>query len=42
MYIIPIQSYREAGVNYFIVRFASPDQAGQLDRFTNEVLPAIK
>ena len=36
-----IQSYREAGVNYFIVRFASPNQAGQLDRFTNEVLPAI-
>ena len=36
-----IQSYREAGVNYFIVRFASRDQAGQLNRFTNEVLPSV-
>ena len=36
-----IRSYREAGVNYFIVRFASPNQAGQLNRFTNEVLPAV-
>lgn len=37
-----IESYREAGVSYFIVRFASPNQAEQLNRFTNEVLPSIK
>ena len=37
-----ISSYREAGVNYFIVRFASPNQVEQLSRFTNEVLPAVK
>lgn len=37
-----ISRYREAGVTYFIVRFASPDQAGQLSRFTNEVMPAVR
>lgn len=37
-----IANYREAGVTYFIVRFASPNQMEQLNRFTNEVLPAVK
>ena len=37
-----ISQYREAGVTYFIVRFASPNQAEQLNRFTNEVLPAVR
>ena len=34
-----IQAYQEAGADYFIVRFASPDQARQMTRFTEEVLP---
>ena len=37
-----ISRYREAGVNYFIVRFASPYQAEQLNRFTGEVLPSVR
>ena len=37
-----IASYRAAGVTYFIVRFASPHQAEQLTKFTNEVLPAVR
>ena len=37
-----IQRYREAGVTYFIVRFASPNQPGQLAKFTREVLPAVR
>ena len=37
-----IQHYREAGVTYFIVRFASPNQSEQLARFTREVLPAVQ
>ena len=36
-----ICEYREAGADYFIVRFASPDQTGQLARFTSEVLPSV-
>lgn len=36
-----INAYREAGADYFIVRFASPDQQRQLSRFTAEVLPAV-
>ena len=36
-----IRRYHEEGVDYFIVRFASPDQIGQLARFTSEVLPAV-
>ena len=36
-----IQAYKEAGADYFIVRFASPDQARQMSRFTEEVLPAV-
>jgi probable F420-dependent oxidoreductase len=37
-----IRQYREAGVSYFIVRFASPHQMEQLDRFTRDVLPAAR
>ncbi len=36
-----IQAYKEAGADYFIVRFASPDQMRQMGRFTEEVLPAV-
>lgn len=36
-----ISAYKESGADYFIVRFASPDQARQLTRFTEEVLPAV-
>ena len=36
-----IRAYRESGADYFIVRFASPDQARQMARFTEEVLPAV-
>ena len=37
-----INTFREAGVTYFIVRFASPHQAEQLDRFTRYVLPHVQ
>ncbi len=37
-----IERYREAGVTYFIVRFASPNQSEQLAKFTGEVLPAVR
>ena len=36
-----IRAYRGSGADYFIVRFASPDQARQMARFTEEVLPAV-
>lgn len=36
-----ILRYREAGADYFIVRFASPNQMEQLDRFTESVIPAL-
>ena len=36
-----IQTYKEAGADYFIVRFASPNQGHQMTRFTEEVLPAV-
>ena len=36
-----IQAYKEAGADYFIVRFASPNQGHQMTRFTEEVLPAV-
>ncbi len=36
-----IKAYQERGADYFIVRFASPDQMGQLARFTDEVLPYV-
>ena len=37
-----IQSYKEAGADYFIVRFASPRQMEQMARFTDEVLPSVR
>ena len=36
-----IEAYQASGADYFIVRFASPDQMGQMARFTEEVLPAV-
>ena len=36
-----IRAYQEAGADYFIVRFASPDQPRQMSRFTEEVLPFV-
>ena len=36
-----IQAYKASGADYFIVRFASPNQAHQMARFTEEVLPAV-
>jgi len=36
-----IKRYRDAGVDYFIVRFASPNQMEQLDKFTESVVPAL-
>ena len=37
-----IQSYKESGADYFIVRFASRHQVDQMARFTEEVLPAVR
>ena len=37
-----INSFREAGVTYFIVRFASPNQMEQLNRFSKYVLPHVQ
>ncbi len=36
-----INNYKAAGVDYFIVRFASPNQMSQMATFTNEVLPLV-
>ena len=36
-----IKAYQQRGADYFIVRFAAPDQMGQLARFTDEVLPYV-
>ena len=36
-----ISAYKDSGADYFIVRFASPDQLGQMARFTEEVLPHV-
>ena len=36
-----INQYKDAGANYFIVRFASPNQMEQLAKFTNLVLPSV-
>ena len=36
-----IRAYKDAGADYFIVRFASPNQAHQMARFTEEVLPKV-
>jgi len=36
-----MKRYRDAGVDYFIVRFASPNQMDQLDKFTESVVPSL-
>lgn len=36
-----IKRYQEAGADYFIVRFASPNQMEQLDKFTELVAPNL-
>jgi alkanesulfonate monooxygenase SsuD/methylene tetrahydromethanopterin reductase-like flavin-dependent oxidoreductase (luciferase family) len=36
-----IRTFAEAGVDYFICRFGSLDQFGQVERFAREVLPAF-
>jgi alkanesulfonate monooxygenase SsuD/methylene tetrahydromethanopterin reductase-like flavin-dependent oxidoreductase (luciferase family) len=36
-----MQTFAEAGVNYFICRFGALDQFGQMERFAREVLPAF-
>ncbi len=36
-----IMRYREAGADYFIVRFASPNQMEQMAKFTETVLPKV-
>jgi alkanesulfonate monooxygenase SsuD/methylene tetrahydromethanopterin reductase-like flavin-dependent oxidoreductase (luciferase family) len=36
-----IQRYRDKGADYFIVRFASPDQPAQLAKFTENVLQKL-
>ncbi len=36
-----IRAYKNAGADYFIVRFASPNQTGQMAQFTEEVLPLV-
>ena len=36
-----ISAYKDCGADYFIVRFASPDQMRQMARFTEEVLPFV-
>ena len=37
-----INRYREAGADYFIVRFASPNQMEQMAKFTETVLPHVR
>jgi len=37
-----IRTFRDAGVDYFICRFGSLDQFGQVERFAKEVLPAFQ
>jgi alkanesulfonate monooxygenase SsuD/methylene tetrahydromethanopterin reductase-like flavin-dependent oxidoreductase (luciferase family) len=37
-----IRTFSEAGVDYFICRFGSLDQFGQVERFAREVLPAFE
>ena len=36
-----MHQYQESGINYFIVRFASPNQMDQLAKFTEHVLPYL-
>ncbi|PKB71989.1 MAG: hypothetical protein BZY87_02695 [SAR202 cluster bacterium Io17-Chloro-G6] len=36
-----ILNYKQAGADYFIVRFASPNQMEQMEKFTETVVPAL-
>ena len=36
-----ILRYKDAGADYFIVRFASPNQMEQLEKFTESVVPSL-
>jgi alkanesulfonate monooxygenase SsuD/methylene tetrahydromethanopterin reductase-like flavin-dependent oxidoreductase (luciferase family) len=36
-----LRTFQKAGVDYFICRFGSLDQFGQVERFAKEVLPAF-
>lgn len=36
------KTFADAGVDHFICRFGSLDQFGQVERFANEVLPALR
>jgi len=36
-----IRRYQDVGADYFIVRFASPNQMEQMERFTESVVPAL-
>lgn len=36
-----INRYKEAGADYFIVRFASPNQMEQLEKFSESVVPSL-
>jgi alkanesulfonate monooxygenase SsuD/methylene tetrahydromethanopterin reductase-like flavin-dependent oxidoreductase (luciferase family) len=36
-----IRTFQDAGVDYFICRFGSLDQFGQVERFAKDVLPAF-
>ena len=37
-----ILRYKDAGADYFIVRFASPNQMEQLEKFTESVIPSLE
>ena len=39
--ITAIKQYQEAGADYFIVRFASPNQMEQMEKFTETVVPFL-
>jgi alkanesulfonate monooxygenase SsuD/methylene tetrahydromethanopterin reductase-like flavin-dependent oxidoreductase (luciferase family) len=40
--IAALRGYVEAGVTDLCIRFVGEDQRGQLERFTEEVLPALR
>ena len=37
-----IKTFQAAGVDYFICRFGSLDQFGQVERFARDVLPYVR
>jgi hypothetical protein len=40
--VAALRRYAEAGVSDLCIRFVGDDQLAQLERFTNEVLPAFR